>query len=146
MGVAQDVEKYSEGEIVKKLSQHHDLDIRFTVKSQNIKDRKTLMNLLQCKDVETRRNRWPRHDSAQDKPAPAGVPQERKPQETTRTPQQTNNWRRLHEVKKNRHNENENKSYPKGPIGAFPKKVDVHVIDRGLQPNPEQACGMSTEN
>ena len=57
MSFAQDLDKYSEGELVKKLAQHHDLHIRFMVKSQGVKDRKTFMNLLQCKDSETRRDR-----------------------------------------------------------------------------------------
>ena len=60
MSFAQDLDKYSEEELVKKLAQLHDLDIRFMVKSQGVKDRKTLMNLLQCKDSETRRDRRPR--------------------------------------------------------------------------------------
>ena len=40
MSVAQDLEKYTEEELVKKLVAHHDMDIRFMAKSQGIKEKK----------------------------------------------------------------------------------------------------------
>ena len=43
---ARGLEKYTEAEMVKKLAKHYNLEIRFMVKEQDIKDKESLLQLL----------------------------------------------------------------------------------------------------
>ena len=57
ISLAQDLDRYTEEELVKKLAKHHEVDIRFTVKAQGIKDQQSFMDLVEYKDIETKREK-----------------------------------------------------------------------------------------
>ena len=42
---------------MKKLTKHHEIDIRFTMKARGIKDQQSFMDLLEYKDIETKREK-----------------------------------------------------------------------------------------
>ena len=55
--LAQDLNRYSEEELVKKLAKHHEVDIRFTVKAHCIKGQQSFIELLEYKVVKTKREK-----------------------------------------------------------------------------------------
>ena len=46
------IEKYTEAELVKKLAKHHNLEIRYRVKVQDIKDKESLLYLLRSENKQ----------------------------------------------------------------------------------------------
>ena len=142
MSFAQDFDKYSEEEFVKKLAQHHDLDIRFMVKSRGVKDRKTFMNLLQCKDSETRRDRRPRVAHNNEQEPQRNFP----PRHLEQRGQNSGNCRENEERNRAYSNQNNNNARKFGGQATAKNTIDVHALDRDLQQNPMGACGLSSEN
>ena len=141
MSFAQDLDKYSEEELVKKLAQHHDLDIRFMVTLQGVKDRKTLMNLLQCKDRrqgETEGHEFP-------------IITSKNLSEIFRLGLQSNgvsfgNRRENEERNREFSSQNNNNARRFGGQAAAKNTIDVHVLDRDLQQDPMGACGLPSGN
>ena len=152
ISMAQDLDKYTEEELVKKLAKHHEADIRFTVKAQGIKDQQSFMDLLGYKNVEMKRER-----RARGQPRPNEREQgnfaRREPQRLERTKDE----------------ERKNDSAPAGAAGENPRfpprnrpagdnrnwrdgrnytqrRSDVHALDLEVKENPGAACGLPTEN
>ena len=146
MSVAQDLEKYTEEELVKKLVAHHDMDIRFMAKSQNIKEKKALMSLLQCKDAESRRERRPRYSNnseQRDRPV-----QERRGRETRNNVPARNYPSAGNYPPQRRENEHRSQQRPPGrnENGSQRQSFDGHALDRQISSDSTAECGIEQKN
>ena len=139
---------------MKKLAKHHEVDFRFTVKALGIKDQQSFMDLLEYKDMETKREKrlkgytrpnerengsfgW-REPQRQEKPSDqerekenqhasaGGAGENSRFQQRGRYGGDNRNWKDGH-------------NYP-------PRRSEIQALDKEVQENPNAACGVPTEN